>query len=179
MSAATDPEDTYERYIQQVELFKSVGRTGAPTQDPSCAQFYGMPYDDFTEILRASLDELEQSAYLMIIASSEAVLQLDFRARAGEKASVPLQREARGLRKREKQRRIGLEDVLDAWKKHPLVTSGTVSEFKQLLPHRHWLAHGRYFRDMAPVSADPGFAIARFRALRNALQSVDSAFPRH
>jgi hypothetical protein len=180
MTATLDPEEAYEWYLKQIDLLESMGRTGAPTQDERCAKFFGMPFDEFAETLRDLRDELEQSAYLTIIASGEAVLQVDFRARKGRKASVPLRNEARALAKKEKKkgRRIVLEDVLDAWKEFPHAPSGVISEFKQLLPHRHWLAHGRYFEDAAPVPDDPGFAIARFRNLRISLGRIDSEFPR-
>ncbi|MEO8284324.1 MAG: hypothetical protein ABI568_13150 [Pseudarthrobacter sp.] len=179
MTAAVDPEETYDLYRQQVDLLESAGRTGAPTQDPRCTKFFGLPYEEFIEALREVRDEIEKSAYLTIVASSEAVLQIDFRARKGGKASVPLQREARMLAKQERKgRRIVLEDVLDIWKTVPNAPIGAISDFKQLLPHRHWLAHGRYFVNRAPVSVDPGFAIARFRSLRGSLYTIDKAFPR-
>ncbi len=68
--------------------------------------------------------------------------------------------------------------ALDAWKTVPDAPVGSISEFKQLLSHRHWLAHGRYFVNRAPVPADPGFAIERLRSLRAALTAIDTAFPR-
>ncbi len=179
MTTSFDPEEAYESYLKQVEVLENAGRTGAPTQDEHCTRFFGMPFDEFTETLRDLRDEIEQSTYLTIIASCEAVLQADFRAREGRKASVPLRNEARALAKKEKKgRRIVLEDVLDAWKELPHAPAGMISEFKQLLPHRHWLAHGRYFDHRAPVAADPGFAIARFRNLRISLGRIDSEFPR-
>lgn len=179
MTTNFDPEEAYESYLKQVEVLENAGRTGAPMLDEKCTRFYGMPFDDFTEALRNLRDELEQSAYLMVIASGEAVLQSDFRARKGRKASVPLRDEARALAKKEnKGKRIILDDLLDAWKEVPNAPVGAISEFKQLLPHRHWLAHGRYFVDTAPVPFDPGFAIARFRNLRSSLSKIDSEFPR-
>lgn len=179
MTAPVDPESTYEWYLQQVDLLESSGRTGAPTRDPDCVRFFGLPFDEFTERIRELRDEIEHSAYMGVIAASEAVLQLDFRARKAARASVLLQKEARAQAKRERNgRRIVLEDVLDAWRTVPHAPLGTISEFKQLLPHRHWLAHGRYFVDRAPVTPDPGLAIERFRNLRTALRTVDSSFPR-
>ncbi len=179
MTTTFDPDHAYEGYLKQVDLLESIGRTGAPTQDEHCTRFFGTPFDEFTEILRDLRDELEQSAYLAIIAASEAVLQTDFRARKDRKASVPLRNEARAAVKKEKKgSRIALGDVLDAWKELPHAPRGPISEFKQLLPHRHWLAHGRYFVDAAPVPGDPGFAIERFRNLNSTLTRIDSKFPR-
>lgn len=177
---AADPEEAYEWYLQQIDLLESMGRTGAPMLDPLCTRFFGLPFDEFIERLRDVRDEVEHAAYLAIIAASEAVIQVDFRARKSGKASVPLQKEARRLSKQEKGgKRIVLEDVLEAWKKLPHAPVGVISEFKQLLPHRHWLAHGRYFVDRAPVPTDPGLAIARFRSLQAALNGLDTEFPRN
>ncbi len=179
MTEAVDPENAYEWYLQQIDLLESMGRTGAPTQDPHCAKFFGMPFDDFTDALRDLRDEIEHSAYLAIVSSSEALIQVDFRARKGGKASVPLQGEARRMAKEEKRgRRIVLEDVLEAWKRVPDAPVRAISDFKQLLLHRHWLAHGRYFVDRDSISADPGFAIERLRKLRTSLNKIDVAFPR-
>ncbi len=38
MTAAVDPEDTYEWYLQQVDLLESMGRTEAPTRDLHCTE---------------------------------------------------------------------------------------------------------------------------------------------
>lgn len=48
---------------------------------------------------------------------------------------------------------------------------------KQLLGHRHWLAHGRYFVERGGVPDDPGFAIERTRSLFADLKRIDPNFP--
>lgn len=178
MPAAPGPEDMYRAYEHEIDLLESAGRTGAPTRDPG-SEFFGLPHADFVDALRALRDEIEHRAYLAIVASVEAMVQLDLRARKREKASVPLRDVARRLTREERGGRyIVLEDVLDAWTDLPGARGAPISEFKQLLLHRHWLAHGRYFVDRAGVPAGPDFAIERSRALLAELGRLDPAFPR-
>jgi hypothetical protein len=114
----------------------------------------------------------------MIIAATEGVLQTDFRARAREKATTRLRNAAKRLLKREKSgRRLELEQILDAWSDEPDVAAGVVGEFKQLMSHRHWLAHGRYFVDKSGVPAGPDFAHARARKLLAQLREIEPSFP--
>ncbi|MGH7272530.1 MAG: hypothetical protein ACREJ3_19040 [Polyangiaceae bacterium] len=143
------------------------------------ATFFGVPHDDFLIALRDLRDEVEERAYLAIVAAAEAMVQVDFRARINGRAAVPLRDKARALRRMDRQgRRIVLEDVLDAWADVPGARQNPISEFKQLLHHRHWLAHDGYWFDVVYMSADPDFALARCRALLDELGRIDPDFPR-
>jgi hypothetical protein len=174
----TGPEEAFRSHQQEIDLLESSARTGAPTQDAR-SKFFGQPFDDFTEALVALRDEIEAHAYLAIVAATEAIAQMDIRARARGRSGVLLRNEARALDKAERDgRRIRFEDVLDAWKSVPGVRRAPLSEFEQLLPRRHWLAHGRYFTNNAPVPGDPGFAVERARALLGELVRIDEQFPR-
>lgn len=173
-------EGAFTAFRQEVALIESEGRTAASTFDVA-SDFFGLPHDDFTAQLRSLRDEVEQRAYLAIVAASEAVLQVDIRARARGKSSALLYGTARSLLRNEDRqrngRRIVVEDVLDAWRK----TAGAraaVSQFKQLLEHRHWLAHGRHFPHHESVPGDPTFAYHRSRALFAELTRLDESFPR-
>ncbi|MEO7032447.1 MAG: hypothetical protein ABI548_01325 [Polyangiaceae bacterium] len=171
------PEEAFASFDREIGLLTSAERTGAPTQDPQ-SEFFGMPSDEFVECLLVLRDEIEQRAYLGIVAAVEAVVQVDFSARAKGRSSVPLAADAHTLQRQERSgRRIVLEDVLDAWSSIANARKAPISEFKQLLNHRHWLAHGRYFVNRAGVSDDPGFAIARARALLAELNRLDPKFP--
>jgi hypothetical protein len=172
------PDEAFASFEREVDLLLSAARTGAPTQDVH-SDFFGLPHNDFLDALRDLRDEVEQRAYLAVVAAAEAVVQVDFRARVNGRAAVPLRDRARELNREERDgRRIVLEDVLDAWADLPGARRGPISEFRQLLNHRHWLAHGRYFVNRAGVPDDPGFAIVRARALLRELHRVDPAFPR-
>jgi len=176
---APSPDEAFASFEREIGLLETAGRTGAPTQDPDSG-FFGLPHDEFVTLLRDLRDEIEQRAYLVIVAAAEAVIQVDFRARVDGRAAVLLRDRARQLSRQERRgRRIVLEDVLDAWADLPDARRAPISEFKQLLNHRHWLAHGRYFVNRAAVPDDPGFAVARARTLLAELNRLDPTFPRN
>lgn len=180
MIGAGDPDAAFVAYRREVDLLESAARTGAPAADVH-SEFFGLPADDFRRVLRDQRDRVEASSYFAIVAATEGILQLDWRARAHGKRTVPLRKAARAVFDEAVRRddRVTIEEILDAWKTASAVTKGAVSQFKQLLKHRHFLAHGSYFSRHAPaVPVDPGFAIARYRALYAALQVIDPEFPR-
>lgn len=181
MPAAPSPSRIFRSYQEEIALLESSGRTGAPTFDPLSA-YFAQPFDDFSEVLRTLRDEVEARAYLAIVAAGEAVLQTDFRARASCRPSVPLRSKARGLLRAEKAKkntkRIVVDDILDAWARQPEIRQAALSNYKQLLARRHWLAHGRYFTRPVSVPADPGFAYQRTEAMLGEIQRVDPRFPR-
>lgn len=176
--APPTPDEMYRLLAQEIDILENVGRSGEPTRDTE-SQFFGRPFDDFIDDLRLLRDEIEQRGYLVIIAATEAILQLDFRARSNGHSSVPLRDEARKLTHRAKKgRRVEVEEVLDAWRSLPGGPKTAIGEFRQLLDHRHWLAHGRYFKNKAAVPGNPDFAIQRTHALITSLRQLDSSFPR-
>ncbi|MCB9585262.1 MAG: hypothetical protein H6718_07685 [Polyangiaceae bacterium] len=172
------PDEAHELYLREIAVLEAEGQSANATRDANNL-FFGYPYDDYIAALRAVRDEVEERAYLAIVAATEGVLQQDFRARTRMKARVPLSKTARTLlRNREKDgRRVELEDILDAWAREVLGLKAVIGEFKQLMTHRHWLAHGRYFVDKCGVPTGPDFAYARACTLLDQLRNVDPAFP--
>lgn len=180
MIGAREPEDAFVAYEREVDLLESAARTGAPTEDVR-SKFFGWPADDFRDALKVQRDRVEASTYLSIVALTEGILQRDWKERAHGKANVPLTHAARRLFATAQKRNsvVTVELILDAWREAPECTPGPVSRFKQLYKHRHFLAHGSWFTRYTPaVPVDPGYAIARYRALIAALRSVDAKFPR-
>jgi len=168
----------YDAYTLEARLIETADRTGAPTQDPK-SHFFGWPFDEFRDCLRELQDEAENRAYLAIVAETEGVIQLDFRARARAGRRVALCRSARrALNVEKKGRHIDFEQILNEWRAVPSVRKDPISEFKQLLRHRHWLAHGRFFPRSKAVSTGPGFVHRRAMALFEELARVDPRFPR-
>ena len=169
----------YDAYRLEARLVETADRTGAPTQDPR-SHFFGWPFDDFRASLRELQDEIENRAYLAIVAEAEGVIQLDFRALARGRRRVVLCKQARRSLALEGQgrRRVDFALILEEWKRLPLIRKDAISEFKQLLPHRHWLAHGRHFRRSTGIPNVPGFAQQRARALFEELARMDPDFPR-
>lgn len=174
------PEAVHKHYRDEVELIVSAQRTQSPTVDPK-SPWFALPYAEFVEVLSLLRDEVEQRAYLALVAATEAVLQVDFRSRTRAKRKTLLTGHARALLWNEKKyaARVVVEDVLDAWKNVPGARKAPISEFRQLLTHRHWLAHGRYFENKAGVATDdPDFVFHRVRACLDELKRLDPAFPR-
>lgn len=170
--------DAHAFFVDETDLLTTAARSGQPTQDPR-SLYFGMPHNDFIDRLRDLRDEVEQRAYLAIVAEAEGILQADFRARATGGARVPLYTEARSLVGRPPNvKRVDLDDILDSWRAIPSIRKTPISEFKQLLLARHWLAHGRHFAQPSAVPLDPGFAYQRTQALRAELVRRDPAFPR-
>jgi len=129
-----DPEQPYRWYETGIDLLKSAARTGAPTTDQASV-FFGLPREEFIDALREVRDEVEQRAYLAIVAAVEAVLQLDFRSRIQARASVPLRDEARRLNRQERRgRRILLEDVLDCWANLPEARGASIGRLDMQFP---------------------------------------------
>jgi hypothetical protein len=100
--------------------------------------------EDFFDAQRAELEFLAMSE---LLATTEAVLRLDFRHRVKKRKKDSLSRRYLELQKQIKvaggRVPIGLsEDILEA-----LSGEGVkVSDFRGALKLRHWLAHGRYWQ---------------------------------
>lgn len=173
------PDDAHDLYLKEIAVLVAEGHSGSAPRDTD-SLFFGYPHDDYIAALRGLRDEVEERAYLAIVAATEGVLQSDFRARSRTKARVPLSKTAKDLlKKREKAgRRVELEEILDAWAAETDVPNGVTGQFKQLMSHRHWLAHGRYFVDKGGVPTGPDFAYARANTLLAQLRTVDPSFPR-
>ena len=114
------------------------------------------------------------------MAATEAILQVDFKSRVRARRNTLLSRTARHLVKKrtEAGKRVEVKDILDRWKDAADAKRGPISEFLQLLTYRHWLAHGRYFKNTAGVPTDPEYAFARATACLDELVRLDPAFPR-
>lgn len=170
----------HQHFRDEIALIVSAQRTSSPTLDPK-SPWFGLPHSDFVVVLSSLRDEVEQRAYLALVAATEAVLQVDFRSRAHAKRKTLLAGRARHSVWEEKKyaARVVVEDVLDAWKNVPGARKAPIAEFRQLLTHRHWLAHGRYFENKAGVTTDdPEFVFHRVRACLDELKRLDPAFPR-
>lgn len=111
----------------------------------------------FDDYYNAAIGEIETLAVLVMIASAEARLRIDTRARCNEGDN--LSRRLSVLKKgANSDWGIALSDrgILDAWKEHIANTSlltdqekesfrRMLGNFKAVLPVRHWIAHGRYW----------------------------------
>ncbi|WP_156041636.1 hypothetical protein [Chondromyces apiculatus] len=112
--------------------------------------FIGMTQDEVKSHFDGAHDELELVTCLQRMAAAEAVLQLDFRARAAEESEQddPLNADAQVLfrAKQEKKKRTELEELLTLWETHEPRGRLAIEAFRGTLHLRHWLAHGGYWK---------------------------------
>ncbi|HUY36440.1 MAG TPA: hypothetical protein VMV69_27130 [Pirellulales bacterium] len=120
------------------------------------------------------MNDLDQSAVLLLVASFEATLQVDFHERVTRKKKDGVSKELRRLWSRNAPhhgltRWVTVEEIVDVWRKHVGHTA-LIGNFKQLVLYRHWLAHGRYWVQKSGLGdIDPFEAWQRGIALFNVL----------
>ena len=118
--------------------------------------------------------ELHQEVVLMLAATFEAELQVDFQARIARKRKDRISKRFRKLWYSQSRRAgpkewVRIEEILDAWKS-VIGKPEVIGAFKQLVMFRHWLAHGRYWVQKSGLQdVDPYEAWERGRALFDVL----------
>ena len=96
---------------------------------------------------RALVGQLRESTCLELIVECEARLRLDYYSKAKGKPTNDLCRTFRDLYQR-RQLKVNLEqDIIEAWKKLGPGPPHHFSDFKGAMKYRHWMAHGRYFKE--------------------------------
>jgi hypothetical protein len=125
-------------------VFEEVGLGIALTQP----RYFGKTIEELEADFAYHLAELGHAVALLILASTEAALRVDFVKRVGQKKKDPVSRRFRQVHKRRKDRCRLEEDILDVWvdQSSESGVKAAVSEFKGALNYRHWLAHGRYWK---------------------------------
>ncbi len=87
--------------------------------------------------------ELDLEVELALCAAFEAFLHRDYRERVRLRSKGPVSAALRAVHK-ELGTKAGLEKLLDCWKAGLGVPARAISELKQVMKYRNWLAHGRY-----------------------------------
>lgn len=91
------------------------------------------------------LFEAETASSMMVLASIEAALKVDYLQRCYARYRDQLSRTLR-LLYQDKGEKVSLsDDLLDAWKNDGNMTTKLVGDFRSAFGYRHWLAHGRYY----------------------------------
>ncbi len=142
------PWEVLEYYDNAEKLLKfSTVDKANDTDNP----FLGETYDK----IERYRDELEKQAILLLTASFEAIFRVDLRLRTWRrrKAREPHTESLRNrFAGRDVLKDVPFEDILDAWKK---VLGGgvkVIGNFKQVINYRHWLAHGRYWKQKSGLT---------------------------
>lgn len=102
----------------------------------------GLTVNEIEDFYEAQRDQLNLMVMLELLATTEAILRLDFEARITARKKDSLSRRFRAIRKKRADRVRLDEDILDAMKDEGIPVAG----FKGILKLRHWLAHGRHWR---------------------------------
>ena len=103
--------------------------------------------DDYFDAQRRNLDLL---TVLDLVASAEAALRIDYRARVQRKRrdtlSVAYRAYHKSLPAAKKARPNFDEDgILDVLKASSVIKAHLISDFRDTLRQRHWIAHGRHW----------------------------------
>lgn len=119
-------------------------------------RYYGYSIDELDLEFEDYRNELDQQVSLILVASFEAILRLDFVHRVVDKRKDPASKKLRAMaRAKVSPQDIRLDHLLDAWK-DILGRVEVIGQFKQVVLLRHWLAHGRYWIQKSGLRAiDP------------------------
>ncbi|AYZ65196.1 hypothetical protein EGY31_17830 [Burkholderia multivorans] len=92
-----------------------------------------------------SLDELDFSSSMSVMAALEAAIRVDYLSRVYERRKDALSRSMRDLYN-EKANKAKLDrDILQRWADETPVSASLVQRVASAFRYRHWLAHGRYW----------------------------------
>jgi len=105
----------------------------------------GLTHEELKNLFKRYLRELDEVASLTMIASTEAMLRLDFEQRVSKRRKDKVSREFRDIKRRRGARVRLNEDILEAWSAAGGAPRATIGDFRRLLNLRDWLAHGRYW----------------------------------
>jgi hypothetical protein len=100
-------------------------------------------------------DELQKQAILLLTASFEAIFRIDLGLRTWRrrKAREPHTESLRSrFADRDVLKDVRFEDIIDAWKKELGAGARAIGNFKQVVLYRHWLAHGRYWKQSSGLA---------------------------
>jgi len=111
------------------------------------SRFYAMSSDEVDQFFSSQRRELEDLAVFAIMASAEAAVRADYVNRIERGKSDPLSKAYAVLRKTlgPNERPSLDEHILQTMKDACVVPNHFISNFRDALRLRHWLAHGRYW----------------------------------
>ncbi|MFO8071475.1 MAG: hypothetical protein R6V85_06330 [Polyangia bacterium] len=110
--------------------------------------FLGLSREECRAHIARYREELDRQVALLLVASYEACLRVDFETRVRSRRPKGAVTDAcRKVADDEDRplRRIAIDSILDVWKRQDDVPPKKVGAFRQLLGYRNWLAHGRYW----------------------------------
>ncbi len=190
-------DDALSYHQDQLECLRLVKRMARGLQSPRFANFTPQQLLERLEEVRA---ELDRQVVLLLVASTEGALRRDYAARVQAATSPQVARWRRlafllhlprflwsnvgtveerlvDLQVRYADK-VPLDEVLDVWK-FAGADASLIGRFRQVVRHRHWLAHGRYFRDRSGLaSPDPRGVHTLVSTMFQDLTALRADFPR-
>jgi hypothetical protein len=156
--ACPGPNEIFEHYRRSVEAFSHLKQTirDFPDAIGKDSRFWAMTTDEIDEAFRKLASELDIQINLLLIASCEASLRIDFVDRLRRRKRDNASRRFKMLdqeRKARAKKGVRLEEILNVWAKEP--TARRARELGSLLLYRHWIAHGRYWVEKKSGLNDP------------------------
>jgi hypothetical protein len=148
-SVPASPYDVWLQYLQLIEALEAY--RVSTTEKASRGEEISPIFRDWTVIeikknFERLYDELVCWAIMSIIASTEAIVRQDYLQRVAERKKDSLSRIYRALY-RTKGNVVRLkDDLLLEWPKVSPSCRVAVNRFIEVLPIRHWIAHGRYYK---------------------------------
>lgn len=155
------PIEIFEHYLRYREALSSQRAMllDRPETVGRESRFSNMAPDEIDSALRSMASELDIQINLLLIASGEANLRIDFRDRVERRRKDPVARRFRDLERQRKARGrkgVRLEDILKVWAEESSGSVRThVGSMGKLLLYRHWIAHGRYWVNRRSGLNDP------------------------
>ena len=156
------PVEIFEHYLRSVEAFSHLKATllNSPEKVSADSRFRTKTPEEIDDAFRQMSVELDIQINLLLIASSEASLRIDFQDRVSRGGKDSVSRRFRDLEQRRKARAkkgVRLEDILKVWAdESPGQATGNVAgPIGRLLLYRHWIAHGRYWVENRSGLNDP------------------------
>ena len=92
------------------------------------------------------LDEVEAASSMIVFASIEAALQVDYLVRCRERYRDDLSCIFRALYRDRGSRVSLMDDLLEIWRRHSQESQKLLNDIRLAVGYRNWLAHGRYWQ---------------------------------
>jgi hypothetical protein len=170
------PRNIWRHYLRTLDAFRvlelALREPVVSDQVRPDSPFFGLTQAELPDVLRDMSREVGLESSLALLASFEAILRVDYLARARQTlAGAPIDGRLRRLWSKFAER-LPLEDLLDAWRDETQADSNFVGRFKQLLRFRDWLAHGRYWLPKGFAEFDAHTVVRVTSALERAIPGL-------
>ncbi len=134
------------------------------------SRFIGQTRTEVEEFFEWQRDQLELVTMFELLATAEAILRIEFKARVISRKRDTLSRRFREIQKAKGDKVRLDEDILVAMKEEG-VASNIIAAFRGALRLRDWLAHGRHWQPKLGRIYEPNDVFDITRALVNAIPS--------